>query len=67
MRTYVKKHNFGYDAGAELPINKISLRNLKDLQEYIDDVVRTMLKCEYKNNVITFLDDNTKVKINIKK
>lgn len=45
MSNYVEKHDFGYGVDAELhhdsPINKLELRNKKDLREYLNNLLES--------------------------
>lgn len=45
MSNYIKNHNFGYGTNAELhfdsKINKLELRNKKDLKEYLNNLLES--------------------------
>ena len=61
---YVINHDFGYGKDSK-NINKIMLRNLEDLNVYIEDNLKHTLNAEVNGKVIKFSDESLEVKIEI--
>lgn len=52
-KEYILKHDFGYGRNPETKIiNKLELRNIKDLKVYIDDVLENCFLDYEKNSFI---------------
>jgi len=67
MNDYVLNHDFGYGHEPEvIELNKLELRNVTDLRDYVTDLAKISFIAEVKDNVIRFLEDNSKVEIIIK-
>ena len=66
---YVLNHDFGYCKDLEFDsLNKLELRNFDDVSIYINQAIRELFFATVdENNLITFLDDQSKVKVNIEK
>ena len=60
---YVKNHNFNYD---KEEINKVKLRDMKDVKIYVEDILKGAFVAKVKHNIIKF-EDETKIKVRIKK
>ena len=64
MNNYVFNHDYGYGKEPEvIELNKLKLRNIIDLKDYIVDLVNVCYVAEIANNIIRFLDDNIKIEI----
>lgn len=46
-------------------INKLGLRNIEDLKEYVDDVIVNAFVARYNNNIIEFELNKQKTKVQI--
>jgi len=64
-KKYVLKHDFGYGENEEKEINKLILRNFKDIKVYVSDLTNLFLAKSY-NNKIKF-NNGEVIKINITK
>lgn len=65
---YITQHDFGYGKETEIiNLNKLELRNLKDLETYINWSLKELFFANIDNkNIITFFNNKSKIKINIK-
>lgn len=54
MNNYVLNHNYGY-GNNEKNINKLYLRDINDLNEYIKDVLENQLDFEFTQNENEFI------------
>ena len=66
-KDYVLKHDFGYGREPELiNLNKLELRNLEDVKVYVNWSIREAFSARVDdNNLIVFLEDDSKVQIKI--
>lgn len=65
---YVLNHDYGYGREPEQEeLNKLNLRNIDDLKVYIGDIISHMFVAKVKNNMIQFLEDQSKVEVIIEK
>lgn len=64
-KEYVKNHDFGYGKEGQEKINKLGLRNIEDLKEYVDDVIVNAFVARYNNNIIEFELNKQKTKVQI--
>lgn len=52
---YVLNHNYGYGEEVEREIlTKLTLRDVVDLRDYIDDLTKTIFNAKVKNGVVKF-------------
>ena len=63
MKNSILNHNFGYGINDKNLINKIILRNDKDLEIYIQYLIEDTMYAKVKDNVITLISDNSKIKL----
>ena len=68
-KAYIFEHDFGYGREPELnSLKKLELRDFEDVKIYVNQAVRELFFATVdENNLITFLDDQSKVKVNIEK
>ena len=64
-KEYVLNHDFGYGREPELDeLKKLELRNIEDLIVYVDESLDNAF-IDYQHNIISFLKDNVKVKVEV--
>lgn len=64
-KEYVLNHDFGYGREPELDeLKKLELRNIEDLIVYVDELLDNAF-IDYQHNIISFLKDNVKVKVEV--
>ena len=60
-KTYVLKHDYGYGREIEITeLNRLNLRNIEDLQVYLQDLLQKELICT-NNVLITIKSANIEV------
>ena len=63
-KDYVLNHDYGYGQEEEKEeLNKLKLRNVNDLNVYVDDAIINAFNATYINNVIQFNNDKSRCKI----
>ncbi len=62
---YVSSHDFGYGRDGENKINRLHLRNLKDCEIYINNILKTGYVATFHRNTLKFLSNSQKVQVNI--
>lgn len=68
MNDYILKHDFGYgNHDEEKEINKLTLRNMEDVDCYINQLLKTLFIAEVNKQVVKFVPENIKTKVVIKK
>lgn len=66
MDNYVLNHDFGYDS-EKYEINKLSLRNIIDVNAFVNQILQIMLVAKVDNLVVKFTPENIQTKVIIKK
>ena len=63
-KDYVLNHDYGYGQKEEKEeLNKLKLRNVNDLNVYVDEAVINAFNATYKDKVLQFKNDKSKCKI----
>lgn len=64
MKNYVQNHNYGYGENNQ-KINKLNLRNIEDLKDYLNDVLENELDFPFEKKENNFLIEPLGISIDI--